>query len=70
LVPSRQGPPDAARFVAEGVSTRSYPAQARVLLHAPAHVVAELVPPPPELRIRCAELSKRLAEAAARSGAV
>jgi hypothetical protein len=25
---------------------------------------------PPELRIRCAELSKRLAEAAARSGAV
>jgi len=98
-------PPDAARFVAEGVSTRPYPSQARVRLHAPAHVVAELVPPtvaviepagehecvlvtgafrldiialhladlgipftplwPPELSERCAELSKRLADAAA-----
>lgn len=38
-------PPDAARFVAEGVSTRGYPYQARVLLRAPAQVVAELVPP-------------------------
>jgi len=28
-------PPGAARFVAEGVSTRGYPSQARVLLHAP-----------------------------------
>jgi predicted DNA-binding transcriptional regulator YafY len=98
-------PPDAARFVAEGVSTRGYPSQARVLLHAPAHVVAEHVPPtvgvieatgaqecvlvtgahrldlialhladlgipftpqwPPELRTTCAELGKRLTEAAA-----
>lgn len=98
-------PPDAARFVAEGVSTGGYPHQARILLHAPAHVVAELVPPtvgaieaagegecvlvtgafcldaiawhvaslgipftplrPPELRTRCAELAKRLSEAAA-----
>jgi predicted DNA-binding transcriptional regulator YafY len=98
-------PPDAARFVAEGVTTRGYPSQARILLHAPARVVAEHVPPtvavieatgerecvlltgayrldmialhladlgipftplwPPELRDRCAVLSKRLAEAAA-----
>jgi predicted DNA-binding transcriptional regulator YafY len=98
-------PPDAARFVAEGVSTQAYPYQARILMHAPAHVLAELVPPtvavieatgeqecvlvtgayrldlialhladlaipftplwPPELRDRCAELSKRLADAAA-----
>jgi predicted DNA-binding transcriptional regulator YafY len=101
-------PPDAARFVAEGVSTLGYPRQARILLHAPASAVAELVPPtvgvieatgeqecvlltgayqldmialhmaglgipftplwPPELRMRCAELSKRLAEAASASG--
>jgi len=98
-------PPDPARFVAEGVSTRGYPSQARVLLHGPRHKVAEHVPPtvgvieatgeqecvlvtgayrldlialhladlgipftplwPPELGARCAELSKRLAEAAA-----
>jgi predicted DNA-binding transcriptional regulator YafY len=98
-------PPDPARFVAEGVSTLGYPCQARIRLHAPAPVVAELVPPtvgvieatgeqecelltgayrldmialhiaslgipftplsPPELRMRCTELSKRLAEAAA-----
>lgn len=38
-------PPDAARFVAEGVSTRGYPCQARIRLHAPAEVVADLVPP-------------------------
>ena len=99
-------PPDAARFVSEGVSTRGYRCHARILLHAPAHVVAELVPPtvavieatserecvlltgagrldmialqmaglgipftplwPPELRDRCSELSKRLADAATR----
>ncbi|HTU06681.1 MAG TPA: WYL domain-containing protein, partial [Trebonia sp.] len=103
-------PPDAARLVSEGVSTRGYPSQARIRLHAPAHVVAGLVPPtvgvieatgeqecvlltgayrldmiamhmaglgipftplwPPELRMRCAELSKRLADAAASTAAV
>jgi hypothetical protein len=97
---------DPRRFVSEGVSTRGYRCHARILLHAPAHVVAELVPPtvavieatserecvlltgagrldmialqmaglgipftplwPPELRDRCSELSKRLADAATR----
>jgi predicted DNA-binding transcriptional regulator YafY len=97
-------PPDAARFVLEGISTRRYRWQARVLLAAPASVVASRVPPtaavieasgvergvrvtgsdsldsialhlaligvpivgvsPPELRDRCAELSRRLSEAA------
>jgi predicted DNA-binding transcriptional regulator YafY len=97
-------PPDAARFVIEGMSTRPYRWQARVLMEAPASVVAGRVPPttavveatgdercllttgsdnldsivlhlaglgipftplaPPELRMRCAELSRRLSEAA------
>lgn len=39
-----QDPPDAARFVAEGTSTRPYKWQARVLLDAPASVVADRVP--------------------------
>lgn len=37
-------PPDAARFVSEGLSTRQYRWQARVLLEAPATVVTDLVP--------------------------
>jgi predicted DNA-binding transcriptional regulator YafY len=37
-------PPDAARFVAEGTSTKPYRWQARVLLDAPASVVADRVP--------------------------
>lgn len=97
-------PPDAARFVAEGMSTAQYRWQVRVLLDAPASVVADRVPPtvavieaagdnrcllttgsqsldaiamhlvlidvpftplsPPELRARCAALSRRLAAAA------
>ncbi|HEY3607656.1 MAG TPA: WYL domain-containing protein [Pseudonocardiaceae bacterium] len=38
-------PPDAARFVSEAVATRQYQWQARVLMSAPADVVAGLVPP-------------------------
>lgn len=38
-------PPDAARFVAEGMSTAQYKWQARVLMDAPADVVASQVPP-------------------------
>jgi predicted DNA-binding transcriptional regulator YafY len=97
-------PPDAARFVAEGIASGAYKYRARVLVHAPASVVAERVPDmsavieavdehtslfisgsndldaialhlailgppftplePPELRGRCAELSRRLHEAA------
>jgi predicted DNA-binding transcriptional regulator YafY len=37
-------PPDAARFVSEGISTRPYRWRARVRLDAPADVVAGLVP--------------------------
>lgn len=97
-------PSDAARFVAEGMSTAPYRWQVRVLLDAPASVIADRVPPsvavieaagetrcvltsgsdsldaitmhlvligvpftplsPPELRARCADLSRRLAAAA------
>jgi predicted DNA-binding transcriptional regulator YafY len=97
-------PPDAARFVAAGISTGPYRWRASVLMDAPAAVVAEHVPAttavieaagdercvltagsnsldaiimhlaeldipfvplePPELRDRCALLSKRLAAAA------
>lgn len=99
-------PPDAARFVSEGMSTSPYRWQVRVLLDAPVEVVAARVPPttavieaagdtqcilisgsdsldaivmhllmldvpftplsPPELRTRCAALSRRLATAASR----
>jgi predicted DNA-binding transcriptional regulator YafY len=38
-------PPDAAAFVARAVTTAPYRYQARVLVHAPADVVAEHVPP-------------------------
>jgi predicted DNA-binding transcriptional regulator YafY len=38
-------PPDAARFVAEAMSTGPYKWQARVLMDAPASVVAARVPP-------------------------
>lgn len=38
-------PPDAAAFVATSVTTAPYRYQARVLVHAPAAVVAGLVPP-------------------------
>ena len=38
-------PPDAARFVSEGMSSRPYRWRARVLLEAPADVVAGLVSP-------------------------
>jgi predicted DNA-binding transcriptional regulator YafY len=38
-------PPDAAAFVARSVTTAPYRYQARVLVHAPAAVVAEHVPP-------------------------
>ncbi|GAA1649985.1 helix-turn-helix transcriptional regulator [Catellatospora bangladeshensis] len=38
-------PPDAAAFVAEAVTTAPYPVRARVLVHAPAEVVAAQVPP-------------------------
>jgi predicted DNA-binding transcriptional regulator YafY len=38
-------PPDAAAFVARAVTTGPYQYQARVLVHAPAEVVAERVPP-------------------------
>jgi predicted DNA-binding transcriptional regulator YafY len=97
-------PPDAGRFVAEGIAAGAYRYQARVLVAAPADVVAARVPAlaavveatgddqclittgsdyldaiamhlamldlpfvplePPELRERCAELSRRLHEAA------
>jgi predicted DNA-binding transcriptional regulator YafY len=102
--PAADAPPDAARFVAEGIAAGAYRYQARVLVAAPAGVVADQVPglgavieavddqscllitgsdyidaiamhlavldlpftplEPPELRERCAELSRRLAEAA------
>ena len=109
--PSRTGqrsrpadPPDAARFVAEGIASGAYRYQARVMVGAPAGVVAAREPglgavveavdeercllitgahyldaiamnlallglpftplEPPELRERCAELSRLLAEAA------
>jgi len=102
--PATDAPPDAARFVAEGIASGVYRFQARVLVGAPASVVADQVPglvavveavddercllitgsdhidaiamhlalldlpftplEPPELRERCAELSRRLAEAA------
>jgi predicted DNA-binding transcriptional regulator YafY len=98
------GPPDAARFVAEGIAAGAYRYQARVLVAAPADVVAARMPglgavieavsessslvisgahhldmlalhfaslglpftplEPPELRERCAELARRLSEAA------
>jgi predicted DNA-binding transcriptional regulator YafY len=38
-------PPDAAAFVADSVTVAPYRFRARVLVHAPAHVVAEHVPP-------------------------
>jgi predicted DNA-binding transcriptional regulator YafY len=97
-------PPDAARFVAEGIASGAYKYQARVLIRAPAAAVAERSPgmgvvieavddddcllisgsnnldmialhlavlsfpftplEPPELRDRCAELSRRLHDAA------
>jgi len=38
-------PPDAAAFVARAVSTAPYRYQARVLMHAPADVLAGLLPP-------------------------
>jgi predicted DNA-binding transcriptional regulator YafY len=38
-------PPDAASFVAAAVTAAQYQLRARVLMHAPAHVVAEQVPP-------------------------
>jgi predicted DNA-binding transcriptional regulator YafY len=38
-------PPDAAAFVARAVTTAPYRYQARVLVHAPADVVTEYVPP-------------------------
>lgn len=38
-------PPDAARFVAEGIAAGGYRYQARVRIEAPAHVVAARVPP-------------------------
>nr|MDT0661212.1 WYL domain-containing protein [Micromonospora sp. DSM 115978] len=40
-----QPPPDAAAFVADAISTGPYRFRARVLIHAPAAVVAERVPP-------------------------
>jgi predicted DNA-binding transcriptional regulator YafY len=97
-------PPDAARFVAEGIASGAYRYQARVLVAAPADVVAARISglgavveavsestclvisgsnyldmialhfaaldlpftplEPPELRARCAALSRRLGEAA------
>jgi predicted DNA-binding transcriptional regulator YafY len=38
-------PPDAARFVSDAVSSAPYRWQARVLMDAPAAVVADLIPP-------------------------
>jgi predicted DNA-binding transcriptional regulator YafY len=38
-------PPDAARFVSEGITCGPYRWRARVRLDAPAHVVASMVPP-------------------------
>jgi predicted DNA-binding transcriptional regulator YafY len=38
-------PPDAAAFVARAITTAPYRHQARILLHAPADVVAERLPP-------------------------
>lgn len=103
--PQAPDTPDAARFVAEGIAAGGYRYQARVLVAAPADVVAARIPglgavvaavsesaclvisgsnyldmialhfasldlpftplEPPELRVRCAALSRRLGEAAA-----
>ena len=97
-------PPDAARFVAEGIAAGAYRYRARILVAAPADVVAARMPglgavieavsesaclvisghhqldvlalyfaslglpftplEPPELRERCAELARRLSDAA------
>jgi predicted DNA-binding transcriptional regulator YafY len=38
-------PPDAASFVATAVTAAPYRFRARVLMHAPAHVIAERIPP-------------------------
>jgi predicted DNA-binding transcriptional regulator YafY len=38
-------PPDAARFVSEGITSGPYRWRARIRLDAPAHVVASMVPP-------------------------
>ena len=38
-------PPDAAAFVANSVTVAPYRFRARVLMHAPAGVIADLVPP-------------------------
>jgi len=102
--PEAPDAPDAARFVAEGIAAGAYRYQARVLVAAPADVVAARIPglgavveavsesaclvisgsnyldmialhfaaldlpftplEPPELRARCAALSRRLGEAA------
>jgi len=40
-----QDPPDAAAFVADSVTVAPYRFRARVRIHAPAHIVAESVPP-------------------------
>jgi predicted DNA-binding transcriptional regulator YafY len=40
-----RNPPDAAAFVASSVSAAPYRFRAQVILRAPAHVVAERVPP-------------------------
>jgi predicted DNA-binding transcriptional regulator YafY len=40
-----RNPPDAAAFVAQAVTTAPYRYQARILVHAPAAVVAEQIPP-------------------------
>jgi predicted DNA-binding transcriptional regulator YafY len=106
--PEAPDAPDAARFVAEGIAAGAYRYQARVLVAAPADVVAARIPglgavveavsesaclvisgsnyldmialhfasldlpftplEPPELRARCAALSRRLGEAAASTG--
>ncbi|HZZ52969.1 MAG TPA: WYL domain-containing protein [Trebonia sp.] len=106
--PEAPGAPDAARFVAEGIAAGAYRYQARVLVAAPADVVAARIPglgavieavsesaclvisgsnyldmialhfasldlpftplEPPELRARCAALSRRLGEAAGSTG--
>src|SRR5580700_6896702 len=102
--PDAPDAPDAARFVAEGIASGAYRYQAKVLVAAPADVVAARIPglgavveavsesaclvisgsnyldmialhfaaldlpftplEPPELRARCAALSRRLGEAA------
>lgn len=40
-----QDPPDAAAFVADSVSAAQYRFRARVIVHAPAQVIAERIPP-------------------------